>query len=248
MEANFHKIKQSYGQRLAKFLQYFKTNFRNEKIKEVQLLEKFIPTGGVIFDIGAEFGQYTKAFAKIHNNSCTIYSFEPFDYSRDILKKVVKKFKNVKIFSNALLDKNTETKIYIPIKNSGKFGPGLVSVINQSHKNYVTQIIKTETLDSFVTKQNIKKIDFIKIDIEGAELLVFQGGNKSISYFRPIIQCEINEKFMKKANLNVDDIFEFFFKINYACFIIKNNQFTNIIKYILPTDYLFVPKEININR
>lgn len=248
MDTNFHKIKQSYGQRFAKFLQYFKANFRNEKAKEVQFLEKFIPPGGTIFDIGAEFGQYAKAFAKIHNNSCTVYSFEPFDYSRDILKKVVKKFKNVKIFSNAFLDKNTETKIYIPIKNSGKFGPGLVSVINQGNKNYVTQIIKTETLDSFAIKKNIKKIDFIKIDIEGAELLVFQGGIKSISDFRPIILCEINEKFMKKANLKVDDIFEFFFKLNYESFIFTNNQFTKVNKYQFPKDYIFAPKGININR
>ena len=52
--------------------------------------------------------------------------------------------------------------------------------------------IRLKTIDKFVKKNKIKKIDFIKIDTEGSEYFILKGGLKTIEKFKPIIQFEYN--------------------------------------------------------
>ena len=47
------------------------------------------------------------------------------------------------------------------------------------------------TLDELVSSENLIRVDYIKIDVEGAEIQVLRGGTKTIEKFRPIIQMEV---------------------------------------------------------
>jgi len=165
-------ILRSPKQKVASFIHFAKAKFRQEKFKEVKKLEPYILKNSVIFDIGAQFGQYSKQFSKIHQGTCIIYAFEPFQYSRNILKKVIQGKKNIKIFSNAFGDKIYESSINIPIKDSGKLGPGLAHIGKEEKRDFVQQKIDVQTIDSFILNKNIVNLSFIKIDIEGAEILV----------------------------------------------------------------------------
>lgn len=233
-------ILQSPKQKVAGLFHFAKAKFRQEKFKEVKRLEPYILKNSVIFDIGAQFGQYSKQFSKIHEGSCTIYAFEPFQYSRNILKKVLRGKKNIKIFSNAFGDKIYESSINIPIKESGKLGPGLAHIGKEEKRDFVQQKINVQTIDSFVFNESITNLSFIKIDIEGAELLVFQGAHQTIKNFRPAVKCEIDENLIKRFNKKPEDIFEYFKSFNYK-FYILNEGLHQVSGYSIPSDYLFLP-------
>ena len=95
------------------------------------------------------------------------------------------------------LGSEAETKtLHIPIKSSGSLGYGL-SHIGEGQKGetadkrptYAEKVTIT-TLDAFCEEKNIKRLDLIKADIEGWELHMLQGAQKTLSTLRPVMILE----------------------------------------------------------
>lgn len=217
---------QTIGQRLARFEQYFNARFRNKFDPEVRKLSPFIPPNAVVFDVGANHGRYAKALAKIHNGSCRVFAFEPLEYNYTLARSVLSGFKNVKLFPVALSDKVGEERLYIPIKKSSKrishvvshMGkPGCESYFESSETNqlYWTNI-QTNTLDSIAISENLTQLDFIKVDVEGAESLVFAGGVKSIQKFHPVIYCEVSGHHTGKFGVSQLDSIKILLDLGYC--------------------------------
>ena len=240
-ELNLEKQLNSPSQKFAKIIHYLKAKLRNEKKTEVRYLEKYIKPHSIIFDIGAQFGQYSKQFANLHDGSCKVFSFEPFNYSRDILNKVISSKKNVKIFSNGFSNKNITSSLFVPIKKSGKLGPGLSNLGDKIHDNFVKQEVQLKTIDDFILDNSINFLNFIKIDIEGYELEALEGGKNSIKKFRPVVKCEVDRNLISRIGKSPKDLFKFFNDLEYEFFIYEK-ELIQVASYKKPTDYLFVPK------
>ncbi|MDR2965769.1 MAG: FkbM family methyltransferase [Treponema sp.] len=89
--------------------------------------------------------------------------------------------------------------------------------------------VKTITLDKFIEKNNISKMDILKIDIEGNELYALKGGINGIKRFRPIIFCEINPELNKKAGYSGKELYNFIVQeLRYESKILIGNQFKRI--------------------
>jgi len=72
-----------------------------------------------------------------------------------------------------------------------------------------------ESLDEKWTSFHLQRLDFIKIDVEGSELFVLQGGKQIITKFRPVILVEISEENFKAAGYTSAAVEMFFKEINY---------------------------------
>ena len=75
-----------------------------------------------------------------------------------------------------------------------------------------------KTLDEFVFESGINKLDFIKCDVEGSELFVFQGGMHSINQYKPIIYTEMLRKWSAPFGYHPNDIIKLFGDLGYRCF------------------------------
>lgn len=211
-----------------KLINQKKVYFKNNKIldrynKNLDHLFAWMKTLNLkkptILDVGANIGMYSICYSNIFSNS-KIYAFEPVKKNYATLVSNIKKNKIKSVNTNnfGLLDKKKNLKIGIPdanIHNRYKkdINDGLFSIFAQK-KKYEIKVIP---LDLFIENQKIKKIEFIKIDVEGAESLVLDGAQKTIKKFKPIIQLEFNklteilgkrkmdyfEKFAKKNNYNI---------------------------------------------
>jgi FkbM family methyltransferase len=157
----------------------------------------------ICFDIGANIGEYSLFLNKYTN--AKIYAFEPLPESFKKLKKMTLG-KNV-ICENIALGSKTEIRtLYYNPKSSQK--ASLHRDMNKIHyvKNNYKKMIRALTLDEFVKKNKIKKIDLIKIDTEGHELEVIKGSLKTISNLKPtFIQIEMNWHSIF-ANYNLYDL------------------------------------------
>ena len=129
----------------------------------------------VIFDIGAWKGDTAYFFSKKCSDNAQIYAFEPDDYAFQILEKIKEKYKLNNVITKNVLFSNAEKEI------------DFISMI----KNTPTIKKKTITIDKFVEENNIEKIDYIKMDVEGAERTILEGGVKTIKKFKPHLAIAI---------------------------------------------------------
>ncbi len=88
---------------------------------------------------------------------------------------------------------------------------------------------RVKKLDDFVSANNLK-VDFIKCDVEGAELFVFQGGIKTIEVNKPIIFTEMLRKWSMHFNYHPNDIIKLLNDLGYRCFTAKGEYLVEFFK------------------
>jgi len=194
-------------------------------------LGDIIPKNGSIFDIGANAGFLTLIFAKRYVPRGNVYAYEPDaeNFKQLNININLNGLSNVKIFSTALQNNPKTKKIYFNIRRAtdgdGKENRGLSSIISLPLYQVGKKMIDSSTIDIEAKKLKIKKIDFIKIDVEGAEHMVLTGGKRAIQKFLPIIQYEYSSTLdkMMKTN-NAGKCFSFLKKIGYSQFAILKEK------------------------
>lgn len=194
----------------------------------------------IIFDVGANNGQSLIMFKSIFPKS-TIHCFEPFHELCNFMEELVRKnsFKDVYINEIILGNKTTnEGKLYF------KMGVTDTASILKNFQSTFNSIryVKEDKLDNYVSKNSIKKIDLLKIDVEGGELFVIEGSKKVIKHLRPNMLLELlyteDEKQLKRQNL----LLSFLKENDY-----KFYQITSDGEFILQKDVVPDKNYINLN-
>lgn len=150
-----------------------------------RIVSKIIKPGDAILDLGANIGYYTLLFAKMAGINGKVYAFEPEPEIFGILKKNVNEngYKNVILEQKAVSDKNTTGKLYLRADNRGD------NRIYDSRDGREFIDIGLIRLDDYFSDNKIK-IDFIKMDIQGAEILALSGMRRLLTENNPVIMME----------------------------------------------------------
>jgi FkbM family methyltransferase len=204
----------SFSQLVARLDHYVQARFRNRFGREARQLARFIPEGGVAFDVGANHGKYSKNFARARNGSCRVYCFEPLEYNYTLLEMVVRPYPNVKVLRLALSDSAGEAELYVPVRPSKRISPGSAHLGDEAcevdfgtataHDVYRETVV-TDTIDRVMEREGIDRLDFMKIDVQGAEALVLRGGRKALEAHKPAIFCELSPGWPECLGLTVED-------------------------------------------
>lgn len=197
----------------------FKALTRQHHTDLLPFLGQYVPQDGVVIDVGAHAGQFTKLFSKMVPQG-HVYAFEPGSYALSILRKVVRLhgLKNVTLTPAGLSDAESTAVLQVPIKKSGSLGFGLSSLgkieSGATHDDTVT----LTTLDAFAAAHAIARMDLIKSDIEGWELHMLRGARQSIARFRPVLMLEACDARLRRAGDSFDALIEFLTDMHYDCF------------------------------
>lgn len=140
---------------------------------ETEIVKNEIKEGDVIIDVGANIGYYTLLFAKLAGKTGRVFAFEAESSNFEILEKNVHEnnFTNIVLEQKAVSDKSGVVKFYIGDESNTE---------NQLFKpdvNHKEIEIKSTSIDEYFESID-KKVDFIKMDIQGAEPLVIKGMKK----------------------------------------------------------------------
>lgn len=131
----------------------------------------------IIFDVGSNIGQTISQIKKYFPKS-TIYAFEPFLETFKKLKLNTEKYTNIHYNNFAFGDKQEEVLVDIITETS--VSNSLLNK-NNGNKDSIKQIVNSITLDTFLSNNpNITAIDLLKIDTEGYDKKVLEGGNKNL--------------------------------------------------------------------
>ena len=187
----------------------FMTNHENE------IMEYFIPNeGDTVVDVGAHIGLYTLIAAKKVGPSGKVIAIEPDPENFKILKKniLLNLLMNVEALQCAVYSTKEKVKLFLPEIEGGRtiFNTVMQDRARTSTENFIE--VEANTLDNILESINITEVNWIKIDVEGAELEVLKGAvntlssNKNISLVIEIHGIEIYTemiKYLKARNLRI---------------------------------------------
>jgi len=145
-----------------------------------------VSVGDIVIDCGANMGLFSAAASY---KGANVYAFEPFEVIIDrYLTKTAENNKNISICKHALSNEEKQTEFihnsnYITIGGLTDFA--IPTTLSWGEKETVT--VQAIPLDTWVEKNNIPRVDFIKADIEGAERYMLMGAKKVLKEFAPKI-------------------------------------------------------------
>ena len=141
-----------------------------------------IKCGDVVFDLGANIGLFSAAAATI---GCNVYSFEPVKFIADYLQKTADLYNGrIEVVQGAASDVDGEISFYEVVEERHDFGGS--TVLDRAGKSaWVEKKAKGITIDRFVDEKGLKKVDFIKADIEGSERNMLIGAKNTLKRFAP---------------------------------------------------------------
>ncbi|MFW9973615.1 MAG: FkbM family methyltransferase [Candidatus Odinarchaeota archaeon] len=132
----------------------------------------------IIFDVGANIGDYTTEVLKTFGNSVKVYAFEPSSISFKKLKENLNGI-NVELFNLGLSDRNETRALYV----EGVSGGGTVYNRRLDHigvKMDKIEDIELRKLDDFCKENVINRINLLKMDIEGHEIAALNGAREML--------------------------------------------------------------------
>jgi FkbM family methyltransferase len=218
-------------------------NFGRYEPDVTYIMDLLTPNAKQILDIGANIGYHSIRFAKC-SSECIIHAFEPVPVSHSYLQRNVTENNvrsQISTYNIGLSDNNGKCDFFIP--PSCATNASITNVSGASNAEKIT--IQTMTLDDWCQNQNIRP-NFIKCDIEGAELLAFRGGVNTLLIDKPLIVSEMLRKWSAPYGYHPNDMINFFNKLGYVCFGIGKGE-TNLVKEVfeesVETNYVFLHTE-----
>ncbi len=183
---------------------------------EMKLYPHFIKEDFVCLDIGANFAYHTHRLSNLCPKGW-IHAFEPVPFTFKVFERICKHydFKNVSLYEMGVGAKTEKMIFELPLQDFGGISAG------QSHlggrKNDLEGKEKHYQFDSYEEVEcqvisideffpDLKALDFIKMDIEGAEFFALKGMLKTLKKFKPIVLLEINPFFLEGFNIDPEEL------------------------------------------
>jgi FkbM family methyltransferase len=188
-------------------------------------LRRLVRPGSVCVDVGSAAGLYTTALSRLAGPAGQVHSVEPLPFSHPFWSRVLGAGRpaNVRHHPVALgLEPGTET-MSVPIGRYGLVtgrsflarrasGPDP----NAEFAGRITVTVAVDTLDELCAREATSRLDFVKIDVEGAELQVLEGGRRVIGAHRPVLLIEIEARHAARYQCCPDDITGWLFRRGYT--------------------------------
>jgi FkbM family methyltransferase len=158
-------------------------------------LEKLVKPSDVVFDVGANIGAHTLGLARSVGPTGGVFAFEPTDFAFDKLKR--------NLALNPELQARTHPRQILLAASTAGDAPKEIfaswplekdASVHPKHRGrpVTARNATVDTLDRFVAREGIERLNVIKIDVDGHELPVLQGGLAVLTKFRPVLVMEMS--------------------------------------------------------
>ncbi|HEY6492622.1 MAG TPA: FkbM family methyltransferase [Trebonia sp.] len=218
------------------------------------LTDRFVASGAVTVDVGASWGLFSYHLARKVGGSGTVFSYEPHPANRAVLQKLAKARPNVSFRPVAVSDTVGSAEMQVPV-----FGSRHVTAQSSIAHGFDGQegvrvekvSVPTVRLDDEVGD---RKIDFIKIDVEGHEISVLRGASAMLGKQLPPMLIEIEQRHLDHP---IKDVFDEIEGIGYSLYFIdgatlhpidqfdlERHQLSSVVEneftpFSMPTGYVY---------
>jgi FkbM family methyltransferase len=175
----------------------------------VDLYRRLLAPGMVVFDIGAHFGEFTLLASELVLPGGRVFAFEPHPLTASVLETNIQLAyaENVELVRSAVAERSGQVEFIIERESAESALQPMTGQIPSHHSRKIR--IDATTVDDFMTARGLTRIDFLKVDVEGAEFAVFKGAQGAIglpAHEAPIIWFEYNFGSLRYGHLPSDSL------------------------------------------
>jgi FkbM family methyltransferase len=192
---------------------------RNASRKEVK----------VIVDVGASIGHYSMFFALAHPNA-EVYALEPSSECYPDLVENAEEFDKIHPMKFAAWDKNEDVEIALTTNEQKDYlhhveNVGQISILGESE--HYRERVQARKLDDMFTR-----IDYLKVDAEGADMNVLDGARGLIEECKPVLQVEMSPDNLEMAGLTCNGYLKYLGDLGYG------------LQALWVNDFMMIPTEL----
>jgi FkbM family methyltransferase len=187
--------------------------------QEKRMYVSLVRKGDVVIDIGANVGYFTTLFSDLVGPGGEVHAFEPLPSTFELLSGNIRRLpahKNVILNCFALGERDQRTTLFVPNEDHGQAALAQHRIGSWTTHQIRAVNVEMMRLDRYA--ERLTKIDFVKCDVEGAELLVLRGGKSTLRRCRPKIFLEIEECWTISFGWTAADVVGFLREIGYQHF------------------------------
>ena len=218
--------------------------FFSKEPETIEWINKFEKKDKIIFwDIGANIGLYS-IYNSLKNKNSTTIAFEPSSSNLRILTRNISinnLEKNIKVFPIPLSNKENSFQL---MKEGQFIEGGALNVFGEKFdfegKNFEHTMkynLFGTTINFLLENKILDMPDYIKIDVDGIEHLILEGGNRVLNNNKiKSLSIEVNEKFQEQHHRVMDEMSKFGFKLlhkkNNNTIFAKDSKFKEVFNYV----------------
>jgi FkbM family methyltransferase len=194
-------------------LRIYQRNVQGRKFEpEAPYMEYVVKPGDTCLHFGGSDGRHSYLMSKFIGPGGVVHVYEPSNYSYAIMTRLIRwhGLKNVFPHNAAIGAEEGEMLLSVPMKTSGHIGRayGVVTqggrtssdeaLTTSNSTDFYDQPTKVVSLDGLVAREKLARVDFIRCDVEGAEIRLIEGGRKTIERDLPSLLIEIHPFSLKQ--------------------------------------------------
>ena len=209
-----------------------------EEILSVQNLLSFLGEKPIIFDVGSNKMIWSDIILNEFKEDCHIHSFEANEIMLNFQRIKYDYNTNITFNEIAISDEVGKSSFYY----FEDYHNGLSSIYDNEQWRTLPRKVKTvntTTIDKYCQDKNIQQIDFLKVDIEGADPLAIKGAQEMLSKEAiKIIQIEYGAHYQLGKH-KFQDIIDIVVPLGYKIYIFEKDNFTEVDTNNFKEDYRF---------
>jgi len=181
--------------------------------READLISRVLTPGQVFWDVGANIGYYTLLAAALLQNTGEVVAFEPqaAAWEQLTMNLSLNFFSRVQLVPAAVSDRAGEACLFA----AGGLADGRANLFQAGIGQTACQQVQTLTLDGWRGETGAPGPDFIKLDVEGAELAALRGARETLASFAPLLLVEIKEAICRALGQGPHAIYDFLGELGY---------------------------------
>jgi FkbM family methyltransferase len=193
---------------------------KSYEVEETKFVKSYLRDGMTVLDIGANIGYFSIIMASIVGPSGRVYAFEPLDRNVELLARSIQEngFEDSVVLERAAVGRAAGSMdLLYEVQTSNSGGAYLFTADAKSlPSGHALQSVPVVTLDEYKFE---RPIEFIKIDIEGAEpLALLEGGGQLLKKDHPLILAEINPvALLRTSGYTPTDFVQGMQRLGYKC-------------------------------
>lgn len=195
--------------------------------EETDFIRSALRAGQVFIDVGANIGYFTLLAAKIVGEHGSVPSIEPNSFAASRVREHLNQNNLQNVFLERVACSDCEQVGILYLDNKSNCAASSLSSKNAAGLGVS---VKCRTVDQLVKKYRLKRVDLIKIDVEGAELSVLRGMASTLKCFKPILLMELEPQLLWGFGVKISDVVNYLTSIDYVPSPIKGSK-----------NYLFSP-------
>ncbi|MFB7501566.1 FkbM family methyltransferase [Streptomyces sp. NPDC056161] len=201
---------------------------------EIQGLREYVRPGAVCLDIGAEYGLYTITLAHLAGPTGTVHSFEPLPGAHRVLAAVRYALggRTVRLHQTALGRRTGSFTMSLPYRRRlPVHGRAFVTdgALGLGPNTEFAEEKRLEVAVRTVDDSAPARLDFIKADVEGAEVFVLEGAHRTLLSHRPTLLLEIEERHLAKYGLGARDVTDRLHAMGYAMHVWREGVWARVV-------------------